>query len=64
MRNARMEDANAAGQFSFLCDGTTDTSAKEQMSIVLRFGKTKLFMKFLWNLTNSALLLGKKLLEA
>ena len=36
-----VEDANAAGSFSVLCDGTTDMSIKEQMSLVLRFVNNK-----------------------
>ena len=41
MKNVYAEDANAAGFFSVLCDGTTDISVKEQMSLVLRFLNNK-----------------------
>ena len=41
MRNVCVEDANAAGFFSVLCNGTTDLSVKEQMSLVLRFVNNK-----------------------
>ena len=41
MKNVCVEDANAGGFFSVLCDGTTDISVKEQMSLVLRFVNNK-----------------------
>ena len=41
MRNACVKNANAAGFFGVLCDGTTDISVKEQMSLVLRFVNNK-----------------------
>ena len=41
MENVCVEDANAAGFFSVLCDGTTDILVKEQMSLVLRFVNNK-----------------------
>ena len=41
MKNVCVEDANAAGFFSVLCDSTTDISVKEQMSLVLRFVNNK-----------------------
>ena len=41
MKNVCVEDANAAGFFSVLCEGTTDISIKEQMSLVLRFVNNK-----------------------
>ena len=39
MRDVCVEDANASGFFSILCDGATDISVKEQMSVVARFVK-------------------------
>ena len=56
-----LKDANGAGLFSVLCVDTPDISLNEQISIVLRLVKKKLFMKFLWDLKNSTQLLGKEL---
>ena len=63
-----MEDPNAAGFFSILCDGTTDISVKEQISIVLRFVNNKVvhevFVGFEKLHATTGEGIAKKLLEA
>ena len=67
MRDVCVEDANASGFFSILCDGTTDISFKEQMSVVVRFVKNnavhEVFLGFEELRATTGLAIADKLLQ-
>ena len=63
MRNAYVEDAVAAVFFRVLCNAPNDIFVKEQMSIVLRFVKSKAVYEVLRDLKIPTLSQGKELLR-